>query len=162
MTIIQLTRATQDKLTLWQGKAVHDPLVRPWLSISAHVEFGTVPDTDWLHAYFMDEQAQGLLSVTFDHQRRDMGIGLWVLGGDKRAAFRLMRFAINELPRRYGMTHISFRVSTANQVWCDQVSEAAGEWLWGREPYAAFDPRTGLYTDMLYFKVPVAKIRPPL
>lgn len=29
MTIIQLTRATQDKLTLWQGKAVHDPLVRP-------------------------------------------------------------------------------------------------------------------------------------
>lgn len=161
MTIIQLTRATQDKLTLWQAKAVHDETVRPWLSVSAHMQFDTVPDTDWTCAYFMDDQERGLLSASFDHQRHGLGIGLWVLGGDKRAAFKLMRFAINVLPKRYGLNHIHFRVSAANTVWREQVQRSVGAWLWGVEPRAAFDPRTGEYTDMLHFNVPVDQIRAP-
>lgn len=160
MRVEQITKAEHERRLLpWFQRAINDAAVHPFLSVDVFRNAPIVEDTDWGSAKYMDELDRGLLSCTFDHQRRSASIGIWVLGCDPVVAAALMSFALRVIPNRYGVDYLTFLISEANVAWRDRVMRSAGRWLWGVEPAAAYDARTGKMVGAYHFKVPVAWVK---
>lgn len=159
MRVDQITKADYDRRVLpWFQRAVNDPLVHPFLSTGFFRATPEVEGSDWNSAKFMDATDAGLLSASFDHERKSASIGLWVLGGETHVAAALMRYAIRQIPRRYGMKYLTFLVAESNTAWRRRTMRSAAKFMWGKEPGSVYDIKSGDMVAALHFKIPVDQI----
>lgn len=159
MKIEQVTKADHARrIDAWYQKAINDPTVFPFLATSNWRGAPPAADSDWSEAYFMDDRDLALLSVKLDHVRRYASVGLWVLEGNTGVAALMMRYAICKMPKRFGVTHLTFCIQENNTAWREQAMRVAGKWMWGREPEASINLEGGRDFDCLNFKVPLSAI----
>jgi hypothetical protein len=159
MRIEQVFKPDHDRrVGTWYQAAMNDPMVHPYLSPGSWRGMPHATDNDWELARFMDDGDQGLLSVGIDRERRLVTISLWVLGGNTAIAAALMLYAIRRIPKRYDAAYLRFLIAENNTAWRDRALKAAGRWMWGREPFAAYDTTRGEWVSALHFQIPVAEL----
>lgn len=157
MKVSQITTANHSRVVDWHEKAVNDPGVARFLSGGGWYPVPQDKGNDWETAYFMDETDTGLLTANFSRDRESVAISLYALSGPARltAAFALLRFARKQLPRRYGMTALTFSLAVTNDNWSARARAKWARFCWGVEPRLFYDMVAGRRVDAEHYYIPV-------
>jgi hypothetical protein len=161
--MIQLTTKDQPILNEWYSKAVNDPTVRPFLSLSNYSQELVIQPNDWETTYFMDEAYQTLLSVFHNRYERSVAITLFTLSSKSSkpsSSSKALRFIAKQLPLLYDLQHISFVISAENKEWLAAVQKRFLVYQWGIEPLSAYHSITRMFHGTHKFKIPTTALIP--
>lgn len=141
--------ATKEDISGFMAKAILNPDIYPYLTVTKHLGNREPDDTDWHSITFVDNELDVYGKIDIN-RACDNGFNVSLYGTNPYKVGRAFKF-IEDLIRRYDPMYIETVVHASNEKSIKINKKIFGE-PWGVEPKGAWNMLKGEYEDLLHFR----------